>query len=138
MKKKKVFVFSLFLILVFGGIFLYYFLPSHIEPPKKIPVCHGFSKVGEFDEIVDSSKVAKLVATDYYKSIGMDFTSDDLVAKESVEGWRISFDYSRIGVAEMNWCNKAANPPQCIGKELILQERSFSSRNILMEYSYDC
>ena len=131
--KKLTIVIIIFAVLLIGGFAFYSYIQSNMIT---VGPCHGYKEVGEFDQKIESENEAKQIALDYYSGIGYEFNIEDLTANKIDDGWSIRFDYSKIDI--QNLCVGSANPPDCIGQELKLEEHLFGKNKILMEYQIPC
>ena len=110
----------IFVVLLVGGFAFYSYIQSNMIT---IGPCHGYKEVGEFDQKIESENEAKQIALDYYSGIGYEFNIEDLTARKVDDGWSIRFDYSKIDRQKL--CIGSANPNECIGQELKLEEHLF-------------
>jgi len=132
MKKLTIGIIILAVLITIGFAFYIYIQSNMIT----VGPCHGYKEVGEFDQKIESENEAKQIALDYYSNIDYEFNLEDLTATKIDDGWSIRFDYSKIDI--QNLCVGSANPPDCIGQELKLEEHLFGKNKILMEYQIPC
>jgi len=127
-----------FSVLIIGWLAFLFYVKS-VQPNLSIITvgpCHGYAKVGEFDQKIDSENEAKQIALDYYSSIGYKFQLENLTARKIDNVWYVGFDFPKVSIR--NLCVESANPPECIGQELKLEEKLLGKNRILMEYQIPC
>jgi hypothetical protein len=118
-------------VIVFG-LFIYDMGLIRLSP------CHIYTEVGEFEQKIDSEEEAKIITLNYFSSIGYEIELENLTVMETVnEGWFIDFHHSMM-VPPEKICYDPANPPECIGQRLKLEEKPFGKNKIMMEYPNPC
>jgi hypothetical protein len=138
MKIHSILIIAIVVVILIIGSFLYYQSFTLSVGP-----CEGYTEVGTFEQKITSESDAKQIAINYYDSIGYHFREDQ------IEAWKVSNGYMirpEIGkYYEENatlplekLCHGAANPPECVGQRLLLEERFFGKNVIKMSYLIPC
>ena len=134
MKKRGIIIVVLIAITFLFYVFLKLFILRPIVGP-----CNGYSKVGYFNENINSEEDARNVALNYYKSIGYNFQPSELSIIKTNKGYSVKpFVGYNSTLTENKLCVGKANPPECIGQELILENDFLGNNRILMEYQIPC